>query len=86
MIKYDVYVESLADLPEGKEVKLSVRDLTPGIHKYCYKHVMAMVSANQETYPEKLQVRFGRGQLHNQPYSVQVVKEVDIIPERWMKI
>jgi len=86
MFKYDVYVESLADLPEGKEVKLSIRDLTPGIHKYCYKHVMALVSNNLETYPEKLQVRFGRGQIHNQPYSLQIVKEVDIIPERWMKI
>lgn len=84
MFKYDVYINSLADLPEGKEIKLSVRDLTPGKQRYAYKHVMAMVSADADKYPDKIQVRFGRGQLYSQPYSMQVIKEVSIIPERWL--
>ncbi len=84
MFKYDVFINSLADLPEGKEIKLSVRDLSPGLQKYAYKHVMAMVSPDADKYPEKLQVRFGRGQVHNQPYSIQVVKEVSIVPERYL--
>jgi phenylphosphate carboxylase gamma subunit len=87
MFKYDVFVNSLTDLPEGEEVKLSVRDLTPGIHKFCYKHVLALVSTNPETYPDKLQIRFGRGQTHNKAYSLKVVKEAaEVIPERWMNL
>ena len=84
MFKYDTYIESLTDLPEGEEIKLSVRDLTPGKQRYAYKHVMAIVSADPERYPDKMQVRFGRGQLHGQPYSMQVIKEVNIVPERYL--
>jgi phenylphosphate carboxylase gamma subunit len=84
MFKYDTYINSLADLPEGKEIKLSVRDLAPGKQRFAYKHVMAMVSADSEKYPDKMQVRFGRGQLHSEPYSIQVIKEVNIVPERYL--
>jgi phenylphosphate carboxylase gamma subunit len=80
---FDVFVNSLGDLPEGKEIQLALRDLTPGRHKYCYRNVVAMVSANPETYPEKLQIRFGRGQAHSQPYSIKILNDVDRIPERW---
>jgi phenylphosphate carboxylase gamma subunit len=84
MFKYDVYINSFEDLPEETEIKLSVRDLTPGKQRYAYKHVMAKVSADADKYPDKLQVRFGRGQVHSQPYSIQVIKDVSIIPERWL--
>ena len=84
MFKYDVFINSLADLPEDKEIKLAVRDLTPGVQRYAYKHVYALVSSDPEKYPEKLQIRFGRGQLHNQPYSIKVNKQVNIVPDRYL--
>lgn len=83
MYRYDVFVNSLADLPEGQEVRLAVRDLAPGPHKYGYRNVVALVSADAAQYEAKLQVRFGRGQAHAAPYSVKVLRAVERIPERW---
>lgn len=83
MYNFDVFVNSLSDLREGEELNLSLRDLSPGTHKYCYKNAVALVSADENAYPHKLQVRFGRGQAHDKPYSVKIVKEIDVIPEKW---
>ena len=84
MFKYDTFVNSLEQLPEGQEIELQVRDLTPGIHKYCYKWVHALVSPNSDVYPEKLLIRFGRGQLYERPYSIEVVGEVNKIPSKYL--
>lgn len=83
MFHYDVFVESLQNLPEGVEVQLAVRDLAPGLHKYCYSNVKALVSGDAEKYEHKLQVRFGRGQTHSAPYSIKILEPVERIPERW---
>ena len=83
MARYDVFINSLADLPEGKEVQLAIRDLSPGIHKYCYQDVLAMVSPDPEKYDEKMQVRYGRGQAHPQSYSIKILQNIERIPERW---
>jgi phenylphosphate carboxylase gamma subunit len=80
---YDVFVDKLTDLSEGKEVELSLRDLTPGIHKYCYRNVTAVVSSDPETYADKLQIRFGRGQLHPYTYSLKIISDVEKIPAHW---
>ncbi len=84
MFNYDVFVNSLAELPEEKEVQLALRDLAAGTHKYCYKNVSALVSADQDKYDHKLQIRFGRGQVHELPYSIKILKTVERIPERWL--
>lgn len=84
MYKYDIFVNSLAEVPEGTELELQVRDLTPGTHKYSQKWVKALVSADADTYPEKLLIRFGRGQRHNQPYSIKVLSEINKIPEKFL--
>jgi len=78
--QYDVYVGSLNELPEGKEIQLSLRDLNPGSHKYCYRNVLAMVSSNPETYQDKLLIRFVLGQAHSQPYSVKIIRDLEVIP------
>lgn len=83
MLHYDVFVENLNKLPEGEELQLAIRDLSPGIHKYCYSNVKALVSPNAEKYEHKLQVRFGRGQTHSNPYSIKILEQVERIPERW---
>lgn len=84
MFHYDVFVNSLADLPEEKEVQLAIRDLTAGTHKYCYQNVSALVSADHDKYEHKLQIRFGRGQVYENPYSIKIIKTVERIPERWL--
>ena len=84
MYKYDIFIDSLAEVPEGKELEFQVRDLTPGIHKYCQKWVRALASADSNAYPEKLLIRFGRGQEHNQPYSIKVLSEINKIPEKFL--
>lgn len=83
MFHYDVFIEKLTDLPDGQEVKLAIRDLAPGIHKYCYSNVKALVSPDAGKYEHQLQVRFGRGQTHPVPYSIKVLEQVETIPERW---
>ncbi|MEW5922330.1 MAG: phenylphosphate carboxylase subunit gamma [Bacillota bacterium] len=83
MLHYDVFVNSLADLPEGQEVRLAIRDLAPGTHKYCYSNVTALVSPDAQKYEYGLLVRFGRGQIHPAPYSIKILQQVERIPERW---
>ncbi|MDA8211066.1 MAG: phenylphosphate carboxylase subunit gamma [Clostridia bacterium] len=84
MIKYDIFVESLQELPEGEEITVPVRDLTPGIHKYSYKYVRALVSADADRYPEGLLIRFGRGQEYGKPYSMKVLEFVERIPAKYL--
>lgn len=84
LFNYDIFVNSLDELQEGQEVELQVRDLTPGIHKYCYKWVIARVSSNADTYPQKLQIRFGRGQAYEKAYSIQVSGEVTKFPAKYL--
>ena len=79
---YDTFLTSLSDLPEGKEMALSVRDLRPGIYKYTYRYVKARVSASPDRYPDGLAIRFGRGQLHGGQYSIEVLEELRRIPEQ----
>ena len=84
MIKYDVFVEDLQELPEGEELTIPVRDLTPGIHKYSYKYVRALVSADSGCYPDGLLIRFGRGQEYGQPYSIKVLEFVERMPAKYL--
>lgn len=80
---WEVFVNSLADLPEDQELTLSVRTLNPGIHKYTYTPVRAKVSPAPERYPDHLQVRFGRGQLYQQPFSIKILEKLSVIPEKY---
>ena len=84
MFNYDIFVNNLEDLPEGQEMELEVRDLTPGIHKYEYRWVKAQVSSNADTYPQKLLIRFGRGQAYEKAYSIQVSGEFNKIPAKYL--
>ena len=84
MFKYDVFVNSLDQLPEGKELEFQVRDLTPGIHRYSQKWVKCLVSPDADAYSEKLMIRFGQGQPHDKPYSIKVLGEINKIPEKFL--
>jgi len=84
LYKYDIFVESLAELSAGTELEFQVRNLTPGIYKYTQKWVKALVSPDPDEYADKLLIRFGRGQEHNQPYSIKVLGEINKIPEKFL--
>jgi len=84
MFNYDVFVENLKELPEGEEVQVAVRDLAPGTHKYAYKFVRALVSADANRYPDRLLIRFSRGQEHSQPYSIKILEVVERIPAKYL--
>ncbi|MDT3701420.1 MAG: phenylphosphate carboxylase subunit gamma [Thermincola sp.] len=84
MCKYDVYVTNLNQLPEGQELQIQVRDLTPGTHKYSQKWVKCLVSPDAAAYPEKLMIRFGQGQPNDQPYSIKVIEEINKIPLKFL--
>lgn len=81
MVKeYDTFVDSLADLADGKEMDIALRELTPDQRKKKYKtiYVLAKVSSSTANLPDgdKLWVRFSMGHLHPKPWAIKVIKEL----------
>ncbi|GAB1390971.1 MAG: hypothetical protein AMXMBFR78_14230 [Rubrivivax sp.] len=83
MSQWEVFISDLAELPEGKDLELTIRTLDPGIHKYTYKRAKVRVSATLDALPDSLQVRYGRGQLAPQRFSVKVLEEVERLPAKY---
>ncbi len=84
MGQWEVFVNDVSELAEGRELELTVRTLDPGIHKYTYRRVRANVSSSPDAYPDGLQVRLGRGQLSPRRFSMQVLAEVPRIPAKYL--
>jgi phenylphosphate carboxylase gamma subunit len=83
MSQWEVFVNELGELVEGRDLELTIRTLDPGIHKYTYKRAKVRVSKILEELPDQLQVRFGRGQLSPQRYSIEVLEEVQRMPAKY---
>ncbi|MCZ2439450.1 MAG: phenylphosphate carboxylase subunit gamma [Burkholderiales bacterium] len=83
MSQWEVFVSDLAELPEGSDLELTIRTLDPGIHKYTYKRAKVRVSAKPDAFPDTLQVRYQRGQLAPQRFSVKVLEEVERLPAKY---
>jgi phenylphosphate carboxylase gamma subunit len=83
MSQWEVFVNDLAELAEGRDLELTIRTLEPGIHKYTYKRAKVCVSPREGELPDRLQVRFGRGQLATQRFSMRLLEEVDRLPARY---
>jgi len=83
MNEWEVFVMDLAELAEGRDLELTLRTLNPGIHKYTYKRVKARVSSRLDELPDRLQVRFGRGQLSDCKFSIKVLEEVQRMPPKY---
>ncbi len=80
MNKWEVFVDDLSELSEGEGLELTIRTLNDGMHKYTYKRVTAEVSSSLDQYADSLQVRFGRGQLSDKKYSINILGEIDRFP------
>lgn len=74
--EYQVFISNMEDLPEGKEVQLTVRDLTPGPRKYDARIVKARVSRSSLPGADRLWVRSWTGWLYPEPWYVQVLEEM----------
>lgn len=83
MSQWEVFVADLAELPEGKDLELTIRTLDPGIHKYTYKRAKVRVSSQLDALPDQLQVRYGRGQLAPKRFSIQVLEEIERLPAKY---
>lgn len=79
---YDTFVleDSLAPLQavEDKVTTLAIRELTPADRRKKYKTtvVECLVSSDPKKYKDILQVRFQRGLLHPEPWSIEVKKRL----------
>ena len=82
--EYVTFITHLEDLAEGREIVLTIRDLTPGPRKYDARIVRAIVSRHPERLPEAdvLRVRSWTGTLYPQPWAIKITQEVGETPGR----
>ncbi|MBI4288491.1 MAG: phenylphosphate carboxylase subunit gamma [Chloroflexi bacterium] len=76
--EYVTFVRDFKSLPQGKEIEITIRDLTPGPRKYDAKIVKAVVSEDPARMPEGdlLWLRSATGVLSAKPWAIQVKGEV----------
>ncbi len=76
--EYDTFVQSVSDFVSGQEYTLTIRDLTPGPHKYESRFVRAVVygSAKQDEGIDVLWLRFLMGLPHPKPWGIRIVEEL----------
>ncbi len=76
--EYLVFVEDMKkELVEGRELLLTIKDLTPGKRKYENRVVKAIVSSSPDKLPgsDILRVRSWTGVLYPQPWAIKIVEE-----------
>ncbi len=85
MGEYDTFVlKDLTDLKEKVGIELNIRSLEPGHYKYEAKIVKAEVSSDADEFPDKLWIRFQKGELQPEPWSIKILEEVDRIPKQFL--
>lgn len=78
---YDTFVSSLEDLTKGREISLSIRDLTPGKYKYRWLYVKAIISSPVDKLPDssKLWVRYkNTGFRHPDPFAIKIIEIIEV--------
>jgi len=82
--EYDTFLLSdPAQFPDEQELELIVRHLTPDDRRYKYRSFFAKARISKSTskYPDVLWIRLGRGQLLEEPWSVEILEEVSKFSE-----
>ena len=72
---YDTFVLNLAEIPEGNEIELNIRDC----ETYEPKAVRAIVWSSKESVPEgdRLWVRLSRGQpATKEPWVIRIIEDL----------
>lgn len=74
-----ILADSIAEISkqQDQEILLAIRLLTPANRKlkYCTRVVLALISSDATKYPERLHVRYQRGLLHPEPWSIKIIEE-----------
>ena len=79
--EYDTYIltdpNTVPD--EQQNVELIIRDLNPEDRRTKYRSFFAKanVSKDKSRYSDVLWIRLGRGQLQDEPWSIEVLEEVN---------
>ena len=76
-MEYECFLRRLADLEEGKEVILTLRDLAPGPRKYHARHARAVVSRSADALAnwDRLWVRSVVGVKDPRPWGIRILEE-----------
>ena len=74
--EYDTFVLRGDKLPDGQECRITIRDLSPGKHKYTAFPVKALVASSPERLPEgdTLWVRNEVGALSKDPWKIKILE------------
>ena len=81
--EYSTFVGIPEKLPEGQEIKLAIKDLTPGPRKYDCRIVKAIVSSSPDKMEgaDVLWLRSLVGIMFPKPWAIKIVEELgDSVP------
>ena len=76
--EYQTFVGAPETLEEGQEIKLAVKDLTPGPRKYDCRIVKAVVARDPEKLPgsDVLWLRSLVGRKFPEPWAIKITEEL----------
>lgn len=74
--QYMAWLEDPDAIQVSREMTLTIRDLTPGKHKYRATNVRGIVSRAENPGEDILWVRYDNGRLIPQPWSIKIVEEL----------
>lgn len=74
----------ISDLAQNSEMELNISSLAPGKHKYECKIVRCKVSSEKDKYSDQLWIRFNKGQMHPEPWSLDITEEINRIPSEFL--
>ncbi len=79
-MEYMCHVKHFKDLQDGKKIVLTIRDLSPGLHKYLARVARVEVSRQPEALAkwDKLWVYSVVGRKDPQPWGMKVVEELGL--------
>ena len=77
--EYDSFVDDPAAIPDGGELDLAIRELTPDDErkKYRARYVRAKIAHSPVMGKDDiLWLHYQRGAIHPQPFGIKIVKEL----------
>ena len=79
-MEYESHVKHFKDLEEGKRVVLTIRDLSPGKHKFNARVARVQISRSPEALAnwDKLWVRSVVGVQDAPPWGMKIVEELGV--------
>ena len=83
-IEYQTFITKQDEIPEGQEVEMVIKDLTPGPRKYDASRVKGIIyKTDKENIPEghRLYLRSEVGVLQPQVWTIKILERLpDLIP------